>query len=60
MSDHSIVAPCWRSAGSVASYITGRGYHARVTKYGKHHIVLAIAPLDVVETACRRYSVGGL
>lgn len=60
MSNHTILAPSATRARKVAHALVRHGFHARATKYGKHHVVLAIAPLDVVERECLIHSVGGL
>lgn len=58
--NHSILAPSRGKAERLAKALTTLGYHARATNYGRHHVVLAIAPFDVVTHACRAHSCGGL
>jgi hypothetical protein len=59
VSDHSILAPSGSAARAVARTLATRGYHARAFFNGKHNVVLAIAPLDIVASVCRHYAVGG-
>ena len=52
--NHTILAPNHWAAQRLTVALKSRGHVARHTQYGKHHVVLAIAPLAEVNRACIR------
>lgn len=51
---HQILAPNHWAAKQLVALLKGAGHIARHAQYNGHNVVLAIAPLSLVNEACRR------
>lgn len=52
--NHTILAPNHHAAKRLVLQLKSGGAEARHAQYGKHHVVLARAPMSLVVEACRR------
>lgn len=64
MSCHTILAPSPRDARNLVEVLDALGYQARFTtrhtKRGRKTVVLAVAPIGIINKACERASFGAL